>query len=182
MCGSRRAISGGITTAVRDGYDLLSVSHFYGLFEAYYQKIFVVFVKNGVPPEKPNRPKRFGALKAVKDFRDSLSHPVDEDVSIEEAVGVLSDARQILLAQGLKAKADQIGPQITSLSKRSTWNSENVICVLPTQRCFGPAGGIWINLLRHGLVHFKDGTMQGVTLSQLQSWAAHSCHRIQPAY
>lgn len=125
--------SGGTTTAVRDDYDLLSVSHFYGLFDAYYEKLFSAAVKNGVPPEKPNRPKLLGALKAVKDFRDPLSHPVDEDVSIEEAVGVLSDVRQILLALGLKAKADQIGPQITSLSKRTTWNSETVICVLPTQ-------------------------------------------------
>ncbi len=125
--------SGGTTTTVRDDYDLLSVTHFFGLFDAYYDKIFSAAIQNEVLAEKPSRPKLLGALKSVKDFRDPLSHPVDEDVSIEEAVGVLSDVRQILLALGMKAKADQIGVQITSLSKHSTWNAENVICVLPTQ-------------------------------------------------
>ncbi|MGB6689751.1 MAG: hypothetical protein WBE76_18090 [Terracidiphilus sp.] len=125
--------SGGTTTVVRDDYDLLSVSHFYTIFDAYFDKLFQPAINRGVLSAKPNRPKLLGALKAIKDFRDPLSHPVDEDVSIEEAVGVLSDVRQILLALGLKAKADQISPQITSLSQRSSWNSENVICVLPTQ-------------------------------------------------
>lgn len=125
--------SGGTATSVRDDYDLLSVSHFYTLFDAYYEKIFQSAIKRGVLAAKPNRPKLLGALKSVKDFRDPLSHPVEEDVSIEEAVAVLSDVRQILLALGLKARADQISPQIVALSQNSGWNSDNVICVLPTQ-------------------------------------------------
>jgi hypothetical protein len=125
--------SGGTATLVKDDYDLLSVSHFYTLFDAYYEKLFQAALKRGVISDKPNRPKLSGAMKAVKDFRDPLSHPVDQDVSVEEAIGVLSDVRQILLALGYKVRADQIGPQIVSLSQRSPWNSESVICVLPTQ-------------------------------------------------
>ncbi len=126
--------SGGTTTSVHDDYDLLSVSHFYNLFDAYYEKLFAAAVAKGALESKPNRPKLLGALKAVKDFRDPLSHPVEEDVSVEEALGVLTDVRQILLSLNLRSRADSITGQIAGLvNSGSRAQVHEVICSLPTQ-------------------------------------------------
>src|ERR1700678_2541145 len=84
----------GTTTVVRDDYDLLGTNHFYGLFDRFYDKIFSP--EAGQPPHlpRPVKPRFLGDLKAIKDARDPLSHPVEEEISYEEAHRLLYSAQE----------------------------------------------------------------------------------------
>lgn len=124
--------TGGTVTQVKDAYDLLSVTHFYSLFDAYHPHLFSSPLALELGLEKPSKPKLLGALKAIKDSRDPLSHPVEEDVPYEEAVGVLSDVRQVLMALSFHDKAQAVADQIRTLNPRYTVDAAP-ICVLPTQ-------------------------------------------------
>lgn len=98
----------GTTTVVRDEYDLLGTNHFYGLFERFYDKIFSPDA--GQPPNLPRPVKaRFlGNLKAIKDGRDPLSHPVEEEISFEEAHHLLYMAQEILKWIGYNNQASTL--------------------------------------------------------------------------
>jgi tetratricopeptide (TPR) repeat protein len=110
--------NGGTTTAVRDDYDPLGTNHFYSLFDAYYEKLFSA--QAGHPPHlaKPARPRLLGNLKAIKDSRDPLSHPVEEEIPDEEAHHLLLDTRQVLQWLGCEAAAAEIAAVDAKLSRR----------------------------------------------------------------
>lgn len=96
---------GGTTTAVCDQYDLLGTNHFYELFERFYDKLSAaqIGLTKGV------KSKLLGNLKTIKDGRDPLSHPVDEEVPFSEAHHLLIEAKQVLSWLGFEAKAAEIG-------------------------------------------------------------------------
>jgi tetratricopeptide (TPR) repeat protein len=98
----------GTTTIVRDEYDLLGTNHFYGIFERFYDRIFTP--EAGQPPNlpKPVKARFFGNLKAIKDGRDPLSHPVEEEISFEEAHHLLYTAQEILKWLGCNAEASEL--------------------------------------------------------------------------
>jgi hypothetical protein len=118
----------GTTTVVRDEYDLLGTNHFYGIFERYYDRLFTP--EAGQPPSlpKPVKARFFGNLKAIKDGRDPLSHPVEEEISFEEAHHLLYAAQELLKwlgcneqASELSALAAQLGggePETVALLRR----------------------------------------------------------------
>src|SRR4051812_30282806 len=62
--------TGGTETRIRDDYDLLSVSHFFNLFDAYFDKLFSISVVLGGKHKKPVKAKLLGNLKSIKDIRD----------------------------------------------------------------------------------------------------------------
>ena len=126
-------LSGGTATTVKDEYDLLSVGHFYSIFDAYFSEIFGCSLCNEIRLPKPNRPKLLGALKSIKDFRDPLSHPVEEEVSYEEAVTVLANVRQVLLALGLAEQGRTVANHLRALDVDVSTPTDRPICVLPTQ-------------------------------------------------
>ena len=99
--------TGGTETHVRDEYDLLSVAHFFGLFDAYYDKLFSSAALAGKSYPKPTKSKLLGNLKSIKDFRDPLSHPVEEEISYEEAFAILSDVKQVRQCIGHCASASK---------------------------------------------------------------------------
>jgi tetratricopeptide (TPR) repeat protein len=98
----------GTSTTVRDEYDLLGTNHFFGLFDRFYDKIFTS--EAGQPPDLPRPVKaRFlGNLKAIKDCRDPLSHPVEEEISFEEAHHLLYAAQENLKWLGCNAEAAEL--------------------------------------------------------------------------
>src|SRR5258708_7117623 len=89
---------GGTTTTIKDDYDLLGVNHFFEIFDKHFDKLFSV--TGGYPADRtrPVKSKLLGNLKAIKDGRDPLSHPVDEWIPYEEAFALLVDAKQVLTA------------------------------------------------------------------------------------
>ncbi|HZR64409.1 MAG TPA: hypothetical protein VFA85_04625 [Terriglobales bacterium] len=86
----------GTRTIVRDDYDLLGTNHFFGLFERFYDKLFSPDA--GQPPNlpRPVKTRLLGNLKAIKDGRDPLSHPVEQEISFEEAHFLLYAAQEVL--------------------------------------------------------------------------------------
>jgi tetratricopeptide (TPR) repeat protein len=90
----------GTNTAIRDDFDLLGTNHFFNIFELHFEKLF--------SSPRPVKARFMGNLKAIKDCRDPLSHPVEEEVSKEEAQHLLYCAREILRWMGCNDDAGMI--------------------------------------------------------------------------
>ncbi len=98
----------GTTTAVRDEYDLLGTNHFYSLFERFYDRIFTSEAGQPANLPRPVKPRFLGNLKAIKDGRDPLSHPVEEEISSEEAHHLLYSCQEILKWLGCDTQAVEL--------------------------------------------------------------------------
>jgi len=98
----------GTTTTVRDEYDLLGTNHFFGVFDRFYDKIFSPEAGQTPSLPKPVKTRFFGNLKAIKDGRDPLSHPVEEEISFEEAHHFLYLAQEVLKWLGCEAEAAEL--------------------------------------------------------------------------
>jgi tetratricopeptide (TPR) repeat protein len=98
----------GTTTLIRDDYDLLGTNHFYNVFERFYDKLFTAEAGQHSSLPKPVKPRFLGNLKAIKDFRDPLSHPVEAEVSFQEAHHLLYSAQEIMKWIGCTEEADGI--------------------------------------------------------------------------
>jgi tetratricopeptide (TPR) repeat protein len=125
--------TGGTETRIRDEYDLLSVAHFFSLFDAYYDKLFSSAALAGKNYPKPSKSKLLGDLKAIKDSRDPLSHPVEEEVSYEEAFGLLRDVKQVLVSLGFTNEAGHVSQLLTQLTGFDSHGAEHLVYSLPTQ-------------------------------------------------
>lgn len=107
----------GTTTIVRDDYDLLGTNHFYSIFDRFYDKIFSPEAGQPQNLPRPVKPRFFGNLKAIKDFRDPLSHPVEQEVSFEEANHLLYGAQEILKWLGCNAQASELSTLAVQLGE-----------------------------------------------------------------
>lgn len=125
--------TGGTETRIRDEYDLLSVAHFFSLFDAYYDKLFSSTALAGRNYSKPTKSKLLGNLKSIKDFRDPLSHPVEEEISYEEAFGILSDVKQVLVSLGFTDEAGNVAQLFSQLTGFDSHGAEHLVYSLPTQ-------------------------------------------------
>lgn len=123
---------GGTSTALRDDYDLLGVSHFFEIFDKHFDKLFSVAV--GYPADRPRpvKSKLLGNLKCIKDGRDPLSHPVDEEIPYDEAFGILIDAKQVLASLGFDQQASELAGLTSNLEGGPT-EAPPVLRQLPTQ-------------------------------------------------
>lgn len=96
--------TGEISSDLVDDFDILSVNHFYNLFERYYN----VFFPNDATMDDSEKKRRRNSIlswfKTVKDYRDPLSHPAEEDFSREDAFQLLDSARRILDRLGLESE------------------------------------------------------------------------------
>jgi|SRR5271169_5573948 len=108
----------GTTTVVRDEYDLLGTNHFFGIFERFYDKIFSAEAGQLASIPRPVKPRFLGNLKAIKDGRDPLSHPVEEEISPEEAHNLLYSCQEILKWLGCDAQAAELSVVIRQNSGR----------------------------------------------------------------
>lgn len=109
-----RAI-GGTATVIRDDYDLLGTNHFFEVFDRFYDKLFTVEAGQPSHLPKPVKTKFLGNLKTIKDGRDPLSHPVEEEISFEEAHHLLIEAKQILAWLGCETPAAELSALATKL-------------------------------------------------------------------
>jgi len=90
-----------------DEFDLLGVNHFFNLFDAYWSAL----EPTADSAEKPNpklRQSIVGWLREIKNLRDPISHPGDEDLSRENAFHVLDCARRVLVSLRLDAAAKEV--------------------------------------------------------------------------
>lgn len=82
---------------------------------------------------KPSKPKLLGNLKGIKDSRDPLSHPVEEEISYEEAFGLLNDAKQVLIALGMNETAEEITKLLGGLADSDEEPPATPLVRIPTQ-------------------------------------------------
>lgn len=83
--------SGVIGTPINDVADMLSVNHFFNLFERYYKEFW--------PDAAQPREQRTNILawaRTIKQFRDPISHPSEAPLSFNDAHHVLDTARRVL--------------------------------------------------------------------------------------
>jgi tetratricopeptide (TPR) repeat protein len=122
----------GTATTIRDEYDLLGTNHFFNVFERYYDKLFSPEAGQPSQLPKPVKPRFFGNLKTIKDGRDPLSHPVEEEISPEEANHLLYSAQEILRWLGCNDGAAELSALTASLLNREAKN-EQPLRRLPTE-------------------------------------------------
>ena len=87
--------TGEISSEIKDDFDLLSVNHFFNIFEAYFD-VLVPLDHQQVAHKARIRQTLLQWMKTVKTFRDPISHPSEEDLSYEDSFSVLDCARRTL--------------------------------------------------------------------------------------
>lgn len=108
---SASRVSGQLDAKLSDDFDLLGVNHFFNIFDKYFDVIFRLEIEGtGIDNREKNRQKSklLNWLKTIKDLRDPLSHPAEQDFTREDSFTLLDCARRVLLRVGLTAEADQI--------------------------------------------------------------------------
>ena len=92
------------------------LNHFYGVFERFYDKIFTPEAGQPLSLPKPVKARFLGNLKAIKDGRDPLSHPVEEEISHEEGHHLLYAGQEILKWLGCETQAEELSTLAARLS------------------------------------------------------------------
>ena len=113
-----RRQTGEISSAILDDFDLLSVNHFFNLFDAYYEKLCPPLVGSGDPQQKLSKQTVLQWIKTIKNLRDPLSHPSEQDFSYEDSFVLLDCARRVLLRLSLGNEAKQLKALLDDLSGR----------------------------------------------------------------
>jgi hypothetical protein len=101
-------ISGEINTHITDNFDILSVNHFFNIFDKFYDILFPNEVKVKNKDSNRNRTTILNWLKEIKNIRDPLSHPAEEAFEINDAFPILDSARRVLLRIGDVKSADEL--------------------------------------------------------------------------
>jgi tetratricopeptide (TPR) repeat protein len=105
-------ITGELTTSIADNYDLLSVNHFFNLFDTYYDLLAEPDPALKETDKKKQKQTLLNWLKTIKSLRDPLSHPTEADFSFEDSYPLLDCVRRVLLQLRLAEPATSI-KQIT---------------------------------------------------------------------
>jgi tetratricopeptide (TPR) repeat protein len=114
---AERRQSGELGADIIDDFDLLGVNHFFNLFDAH------IDVLCPAPPDeqqaKLNKQAILQWMKTIKNLRDPLSHPSEQDFPFEDSFVLLDCARRVLLRLGFAIEASQIKALSDSLLGRT---------------------------------------------------------------
>ena len=91
---------GTVATGIVDDFDLLSVNHFYNIFEKHWEWLKPAKTPSGTHSDAVKK-GLLGFFREVKSVRDPISHPPEADLSREDAFRVVDSARRALVALGL---------------------------------------------------------------------------------
>lgn len=118
--------SGELDAPLIDDFDLLSVNHFFNLFDAYYDVLCGPKVTGTAQDQKQQKQVFLNWLKTIRNLRDPLSHPSEQDFTREDSFMILDCSRRILNRLGLEDESLKIktlldrlfGTQMALESKR----------------------------------------------------------------
>jgi tetratricopeptide (TPR) repeat protein len=113
-----RRQTGEISSEISDDFDLLSVNHFFNLFDAYYEKLTSSAATPSDQQHKLSKQTVLQWIKTIKNMRDPLSHPSEQDFSYEDSFVLLDCARRVLLKLGLSDEAKQLKTLLDDLNGR----------------------------------------------------------------
>ena len=89
-----------------DDFDLLSVNHFFNIFDSFYYVLLGEDSKDSLAKRK--KQDLLSWTRSIKNLRDPLSHPSEEDFSYEDAFNLLDCARRTLMVLTLDQDANKI--------------------------------------------------------------------------
>ncbi|MFN0165728.1 MAG: tetratricopeptide repeat protein [Bryobacteraceae bacterium] len=125
--------SGAIGTTLTDDFDLLSVNHFFNLFECHYDVLCPTGSVLDKSERSNERKKLLEWLRNVKELRDPTSHPPEADLTYEDGFVLLDCARRSLLRLGMTSGAERIHQLMGQLSGRPLTQEEPLEANLPPQ-------------------------------------------------
>jgi len=88
--------TGEVESTVRDVLDYLGVNHFFNLFDQYFDVIFPLELRQEPEAKKELKAAVLRWAKSIRNVRDPLSHPPEEDLSIWDALSTIDSARRIV--------------------------------------------------------------------------------------
>src|SRR6266705_1844324 len=107
--------SGELATFPTDDFDLLSVNHFFNLFDAYYDTLCPPPTSTSEQDRKRQKQALLNWVRTIKALRDPLSHPSEQDFSPEDSFVLLDCARRVLLRIECDDEASEIKQLIRGL-------------------------------------------------------------------
>ncbi|MDE0389819.1 MAG: NB-ARC domain-containing protein [Rhodospirillales bacterium] len=98
--------SGRVDAPIQDDFDLLSVNHFFNIFD----KHWTVLTKESLDTVEAKTTKQavLGWMKEIKALRDPLAHPASTDFSREDAFRLLDCARRVLARLGFQDESTEV--------------------------------------------------------------------------
>lgn len=110
--------TGEISSDIVDVFDLLGVNHFFNIFDQRYDELCPASASTGAKDEQRKKEKQALVqwMKTIKNLRDPLSHPSEEDFSFEDAFDLLNCARRVLVRLKLESDAVTVKSLMDSLS------------------------------------------------------------------
>lgn len=123
----------GTTTTIRDEYDLLGTNHFFSVFDRFYDKLFTLEAGQQQAIPKPVKPRLLGNLKAIKDARDPLSHPVEEQIPFDEAQHILYIVQEVLKWLGFTSQAAEVAVLTSQLVGLHQADTPHLLRRLPSE-------------------------------------------------
>lgn len=117
------ATNGVVERQARDNADLLSVNHFYNIFERY----FLELVEEALRPDgdalKPFKNSLLASFREIKSVRDPISHPPEQDLSPFDALNVVYNASKILRLLQLTEAMERLEEVRQELAQRAAADS-----------------------------------------------------------
>jgi hypothetical protein len=159
--------TGELATPIKDDADYLSVGHFYNIFETYFDVLFPALPV--VTSEERGQVKSaiLRWSKTVKDLRDPLSHPPENDLSPLDALAMLDAARR-LISHIDRTVADKIQEVESELLRGGL---ATVTEKLPLDDSLPPAESIVVRFVERGCVEGSLGLVYEPDFSPMgASW------------
>jgi len=121
-----RRRTGELSSEIHDDFDLLGVNHFFNLFDAYHELLCPYTDRADRDQRTKEKNALLGWMKTIKNLRDPLSHPSDEDIVFEDAFTLLDCARRVLSRLGLDEEATRVRSLADRLAGRPALVSSEV--------------------------------------------------------
>jgi TPR repeat protein len=100
--------AGYVNAPLADDFDVLSVSHFFSLFEKFHAALFPATDAAGAPFPDSRRKALLAFMREIKAIRDPMSHPGEADLPDEDAARVLDTASRVLGGLGYESEAKEV--------------------------------------------------------------------------
>ncbi len=107
--------SGKIKSLLKDEFDCLSVSHFYNIVNSFFEDIFPKFNHLKGTERLEQKKIVLSLVKEVKDYRDPVSHPSENDIDTKSAIRLVDSILRILGNTECKVEVDEANEIYTKL-------------------------------------------------------------------
>jgi len=104
-----------LSAEVKDNLDLLGVNHFFNIFDKFFNDLVDPETDNKSADKKRKKQNLLGWVRSIKNLRDPLSHPAEEEFSYEDAFVMLDCARRVLLVLNLADDAQTVKKHMEGL-------------------------------------------------------------------